>query len=153
MKYIIEKALSSDIPSLKAFQVAMALETEDLNLSPEVVGNGISHLFNHPDVGEYYVARYNGEVVACLLTLYEWSDWRNANVLWIHSVYVVPAHRKNGVFAMFYDFLRKKVEEAYPSLAGLRLYVDKTNTTARKVYEKVGMNSQHYEMFEWMVNY
>ena len=36
------------------------------------------------------------------------------------------------------------------ALGGLRLYVDKTNTNAQKVYEAIGMNGEHYSMFEWM---
>ena len=37
----------------------------------------------------------------------------------------------------------KKKDEMY-------LYVDKTNTSAQKVYEKLGMENHHYEMYEWM---
>jgi ribosomal protein S18 acetylase RimI-like enzyme len=36
------------------------------------------------------------------------------------------------------------------SIRGIRLYVDKTNTKAMKVYEKLGMNGEHYGLFEWM---
>ncbi len=33
---------------------------------------------------------------------------------------------------------------------GLRLYVETNNSTAQKTYEALGMNSQHYKMYEWM---
>jgi len=28
--------------------------------------------------------------------------------------------------------------------------VDKTNKNAQKTYENVGMNGEHYQLFEWM---
>jgi ribosomal protein S18 acetylase RimI-like enzyme len=34
--------------------------------------------------------------------------------------------------------------------AGLRLYVDLSNERARKVYQALGMNGEHYQVFEWM---
>jgi hypothetical protein len=35
-------------------------------------------------------------------------------------------------------------------LMGLRLYVDKHNKSAQEVYEKLGMNKDHYELYEWL---
>jgi len=37
-----------------------------------------------------------------------------------------------------------------PELMGLRLYVDKQNKLAQEVYEKLGMNKHHYELYEWL---
>jgi predicted GNAT family acetyltransferase len=37
-----------------------------------------------------------------------------------------------------------------PDLRGIRLYVDKTNAVAKAVYQKLGMNGEHYQMYEWM---
>ena len=34
--------------------------------------------------------------------------------------------------------------------AGLRLYVDKTNTSAQEVYTRLGMSKEHYELYEWL---
>ena len=36
------------------------------------------------------MAEADGAVVASALITYEWSDWRNGQVWWIQSVYVVP---------------------------------------------------------------
>ena len=41
-------------------------------------------------------------------------------------------------------------KEYATKLRGLRLYVDKTNTRAQKVYENLGMNGEHYHLYEWM---
>ena len=79
----------------------------------------------------------------------EWSDWRNGTVLWIHSLYVIPEARGQGVFKKLYSNLEKQVEQS-SELTGIRLYVDKQNRSAQKVYEKLGMNKHHYELYEWL---
>ena len=71
-----------------------------------------------------------------LMTVLEWSDWRNATVLWVHSVFVRPEARRRGVFRALYEHLRLVVEHS-PELAGLRLYVDRRNETAKRVYESL----------------
>lgn len=39
-----------------------------------------------------------GSPAAELLVTFEWSDWRNAQYWWIQSLYVVPEHRRKGIF-------------------------------------------------------
>jgi len=70
-------------------------------------------------------------------------------VLWIHSLYVIPEARGQGVFKKLYLNLEKQVEQS-TELAGIRLYVDKQNKSAQKIYEKLGMNKHHYELYEWL---
>lgn len=145
----VRPARRPDLPTLVQFQLRMAGETENLALDPEVVSRGVAAVFDDPSKGEYLVAERQGEVVACLLTLPEWSDWRAATVLWIHSVYVVEAARGQGVFKAMYARLRARVE-ASPQLCGLRLYVDKRNVAAAKVYDALGMSAEHYHLYEWL---
>jgi hypothetical protein len=59
--------------------------------------------------------------VGHLLITFEWSDWWNRMVWWIAS-----------------------------GSGGLRLYVDATNIRAQKVYAALGMNGDHYRVFEDM---
>jgi ribosomal protein S18 acetylase RimI-like enzyme len=61
----------------------------------------------------------------------------------------MPAARRRGVFRALYQHVRK-LGTGNPALLGLRLYVDKRNARAQKVYESLGMNGQHYQVFEWM---
>ncbi len=37
-----------------------------------------------------------------------------------------------------------------PSIRGIRLYVDNRNVAAQKVYARLGMQGEHYRVFEWM---
>lgn len=131
------------------FQVKMAKETENIDLDIDIVKNGVMSVFQDPQKGKYIVAENNGAVVASMLLTYEWSDWRNSVVLWIQSVFVLPEMRGKGVFKSLYSFV-KQIAEDDESVSGIRLYVDKTNTNAMRVYEAVGMDGEHYRVFEWM---
>lgn len=146
---IVREATSHDIPSLLDFQLKMALETENITLEISTLTLGVQRMFKDSTKGRYYVAEENSEVIGCLMTTYEWSDWRNSTVLWIQSVYVDKPHRGKGVYKELYNFIKQMVQED-PDIAGIRLYVDKTNLAAQDVYKKLGMNGEHYATFEWM---
>jgi GNAT superfamily N-acetyltransferase len=148
----IRNATKADKAAIAEFQVAMALETENLTLDKEVVILGVEAVFEDSSKGAYFVAESEGQVIGSLLTTYEWSDWRNGQVLWIQSVFVTKEFRGRGVFKMLYEFIKSKVQEEKNGYRGIRLYVDKTNKSAQRVYEKLGMENHHYETFEWMLN-
>jgi GNAT superfamily N-acetyltransferase len=145
---IIRQSNRVDLNSIVDFQLKMAKETEGLELNIERLSKGVAAVYDDPGKGTYYVAEIGEKVVASLLTTYEWSDWRNGMVLWIQSVYVLPDYRGKGVYKQMYQFLKEKVEND-SGLLGLRLYVEKNNTVAQCVYEKCGMDGEHYGMFEW----
>lgn len=127
----------------------MARETEGMELDLPTVTRGVEAVFDDPAKGQYWVAESDGRVVGSLLTTYEWSDWRNGTVIWIQSVYVLPEMRGSGVYRRLYEHLRERVA-ASPALMGIRLYVDRRNAAAQRVYERLGMSREHYETFEWM---
>jgi GNAT superfamily N-acetyltransferase len=144
----IRKAILTDAPSIVDFQIKMAWETERMGLDPETVTKGVEAVMGDPSRGQYYVAETSGRVVASLLITYEWSDWRNSNVWWFQSVYVIPEERRQGIFREMYIHIRALSEEQ--GVAGLRLYVETQNEKARKTYEALGMSSEHYSFYEWM---
>ncbi len=146
---LIRPGLLYDHEVIADFQVRMAKETENLDLDPNIVQKGVQAVFDDPAKGKYWVAEVNKTVAGSLLTIPEWSDWRNGTVLWIHSLYVLPEFRGQGVFKSLYAHLEEMVKSSN-DYRGLRLYVDKTNLKAKKVYEKIGMSSEHYELYEWL---
>lgn len=146
---LIRPATLSDLPTLVRFQLAMAEESEGLKLDPAVLEKGVRAVFEDPNRGVYSVAVVGGEVVACLLLQREWSDWRNRWVYWIHSLYVTPLHRAQGISRRFYEYLQIRVANEKDA-GGLRLYVDRKNTNAIQVYEKLGMSAEHYALYEWL---
>jgi len=145
----IRKAKPSDSERIVELQLRMAQETERLHLDRDVVSKGVQGIFQEPARGTYWVAEEKGRLLAVLLAIPEWSDWRNGTVLWIHSLYVIPQARNRGIFKKLYLNLKKQIQQS-PDLMGLRLYVDKRNKSAQKVYEKLGMNKEHYELYEWL---
>lgn len=145
---IVRNANPSDAPAIIDFQKRMAWETEKLALDPDTVTKGVNAVFEDNTKGQYYVAEAGGNVIASLLITFEWSDWRNCNVWWFQSVFVVPEFRRKGVFRKMYTHIRNLAGEQ--GIAGLRLYVETRNINARKTYEALGMTSEHYSLYEWM---
>ena len=143
------EAKSADAEAIVEFQIKMASETEEVDLDRETCRRGVNAVFEQPSLGGYFVAEKDGRIIGSTLITYEWSDWRNGLVWWIQSVYVVPEHRRQGVYAGLYQHVRELVE-ADPNLCGIRLYVDTRNVRAQEVYTRLGMNGDHYRVFEWM---
>ena len=146
----IRPGLFYDIDVLAQLQVQMAWETEEFKLDPPTVTLGVQAVIDDPSKGKYWIAEMDGKVAGCLLTVPEWSDWRNGTILWIHSVYVLPAYRGKGLYKALYEHVQNLVKTDGKTYKGIRLYVDKRNTTAQEVYNKLGMNGEHYQLFEWM---
>ena len=143
----VGKATSDDVDAIAQFNIAMAAETEDLVLDPSIVRAGGAGVFNDPDRGFYLVARSEGKLVGSLMITYEWSDWRNGNLWWIQSVYVVPSSRGQGIFRSLYEDVVSFAKEA-ENVRGIRLYVEKDNRNAQKVYQRLGMSETAYRVFE-----
>jgi GNAT superfamily N-acetyltransferase len=149
MEITVRPCRREDAAVLVDFQIRMARETEELALDRPTVERGVAAVLADPGKGEYLMAEGEGRPVGCLLVTREWSDWRNGTVLWIQSVFVPPEARGLGVYRSLYEHLRARVEAA-DDLKGIRLYVDRRNTAAQRVYERLGMTREHYELFEWM---
>jgi GNAT superfamily N-acetyltransferase len=143
----IRKALKEDIDALIGFNEAMALETEGKKLFTGTLRKGVEAVFDDPQKGFYLVAEDNGRVIGGLMVTYEWSDWRNAWFWWIQSVYVNPELRGKRVYSQLYDFVKREAAVA-GNVCGFRLYVEKENEHAQRVYKKVGMAETYYLMFE-----
>jgi GNAT superfamily N-acetyltransferase len=143
------RGVPEDAETIVAFQVAMARETEGVELDLETCRRGVRAVFERPELGRYFVAEQGGEVIASLMVTYEWSDWRDGVVWWVQSVYVSPLARRQGVYAGLYSHVKALVE-ADVGVRGIRLYVDRRNAAAQQVYARLGMDGEHYRVFEWM---
>lgn len=146
----IRDAKKSDINCIVEFQINMAEETENIILHEDVISPGVQAVFEDHHKGRYFIAEYEGDTAGSLLITYEWSDWRNGTVLWIQSVYVKNEYRGKGIFKALYKHIQQLLNDNPDLYKGVRLYVDKTNVTAQKVYNAVGMDGQHYQLFEAM---
>lgn len=145
----IRTARPEDAPAMVEFNQAMALETEGKRLDTAVLTNGVNAVFADSRKGFYVVAERDNRIIGGLMVTFEWSDWRNGWFWWIQSVYILPEERGKKIYRSLYDFVKEKARAA-GDVCGFRLYVEKENTAAQKVYEKCGMGETVYLMFEEM---
>lgn len=144
---VVRPAGVDDVPRLRDWARAMALETEHKQLDPATVEAGIRAVLDEPGRGAYLVAERHGEAAGTLMLTYEWSDWRNGDWWWIQSVYVAPEHRRQGVYAALYRHVHARAEMT-TRVCGLRLYVERDNAAAQRTYERLGMVDAGYRMYE-----
>lgn len=128
--------------------LAMALETEGLSLDPATLRRGVRRALSAPPDCHYRLAvlAEGGPPLGQLMVTREWSDWRDAWVWWIQSVYVWPAQRGRGVYRALYAAVLAEAQAA--GVPVVRLYVDTRNTSAQATYAALGMDGGHYQVFE-----
>ena len=142
----IREAHTDDLSILVENNLALAKETESLNLDKDVLRKGIEQALSGEEC-HYFVAVISGKVVGQTMITYEWSDWRNGVIWWIQSVYVFPEYRKQGVFRTLFKHI-ENLARADPQVKALRLYVMQNNNTGQRTYYNLGMNDSGYIVFE-----
>lgn len=145
---IVRNATIMDLEKIVEFNLKLAMETESKELNSDLVTKGVSKVLKGEVDGEYFVCEVNGEIAGQMMILYEWSDWRNGEFIWIQSVYIQHKYRKIGVFKKLYNHV-KSYCESDENFVGLRLYVDRENLKAKNAYNMVGMNESNYDLFEY----
>jgi GNAT superfamily N-acetyltransferase len=142
----VRAAGEGDVKTIVAFNRMMALETEALELDVDVLTAGVRAAVGDRHKALYFVAEADGRVLGQLMVTREWSDWRNADIWWIQSVYVAPEARRRGVFGALLRHVEQLAHDA--GVAALRLYVERDNDAALQAYERLGMHRSHYAMME-----
>ncbi len=142
----IRSATLNDAQLIAQFNQKMALETENKVLPDELIIPGVEAVLKDPVKGQYFVAEVDGVMRGQLMITYEWSDWRNNTIWWIQSVYVEEAFRGQGLYKALYEAVKEAAKKA--NIQTIRLYVERENSTAQKVYEKLGMEETVYAMYE-----
>ena len=145
-KLIIREAGIDDIPILTQNNLALAKETEDLQLDNDVLRQGIEQALTRKEC-HYFVAEQQTQVVGQTMITYEWSDWRNGIIWWIQSVYVSPLFRKQGVFRNLFNHI-ERLAHSNPQVKALRLYVMHNNNAGQNTYQNLGMTDSGYIVYE-----
>jgi ribosomal protein S18 acetylase RimI-like enzyme len=147
----IRAGRADDADVIAEFNARLARETESLELDRVTVLAGVRAALADASKGRYFVATDGtGRVVGQLMLTREWSDWRNADIWWIMSVYVDAEFRGLGVFKSLYRHVEALAREE--GAAALRLYVEKENAAAQRTYAKLGMSKTHYLLMEATLN-
>ena len=144
----IRKALNKDIDVIARYNYNLAYETENKILDMNILTRGVEAIIKDENKGIYHVCEINGEVVGQIMYTFEWSDWRNGTFLWIQSFYVNKEFRGMGVFKALYKFIRD-IADNDNNICGIRLYVEKENTIAKKTYKNIGMKECNYYIYEY----
>jgi len=143
----VRDAHLGDAAAIAAFNVAMARESEALELAVATVRAGVAAVFADPARGFYLVAERGQEIAGALMVTPEWSDWRNACFWWIQSVYVIPRARRLGAYRALHAEVRRRARTA-GGVCGVRLYVATDNATAKRTYAALGMRERTYAIYE-----
>jgi len=150
-EFIVRAGIADDWQTIVDFNCRLADETESTTLAPEVIEPGVKRLLADPRKGRYFLACRDEQIVGQLMHTYEWSDWRNGDIWWLQSVYVLPEFRRQGVFRLLYDALQAEAE-VDADVVGLRLYVERDNGRAHETYENLGMNRPGYFVMQRMMS-
>lgn len=150
MSLSIRDAVRDDLSFIFHGNREMALETEGKELDPATLQRGVERALLDPQRGWYLVAEVDGRQAGSLFVTFEWSDWRDGFFWWIQSVFVLPRFRGQGVYsALHQEVARRAAEDG--SVCGVRLYVDRGNDRARRLYEKLGMTASNYDLMEQLL--
>lgn len=148
MDISIRQAVAGDRDRIVLFNLAMARETEGRELDRRTLTAGVEAILGNPSLGRYFVAEVEGEVAGQVMVTTEWSDWRNAHVWWLQSVYVSKRRRRLGIYRLLHRHVRECAMAE--KVIGLRLYVDRDNAEAQTTYRTLGMEESGYLMYEEM---
>ena len=143
---VVTAAVAEHAEDIARFQVEMAMESEGLALDSQCVRRGVEAVFADETKGRYVVALDEGQVVGSLMITREWSDWNCGWYWWIQSVYVSPSYRGRGIYRAMYRYVLSQAQSE--DIAQVRLYVDRENTSAQAVYQRLGMAECHYLLYE-----
>ena len=143
----IREGSISDTPTIAKFQQQMALETESKIFKESTIRQGVESVLKCPNKGFYIIAETDSQVIGSLLVTFEWSDWRNGWFFWIQSVFVDAKYRRQGVYRVMHSEVIRRTKES-GNCCGIRLYVEKDNRNAQKVYKTLGMHETDYYLYE-----
>ncbi|HEX7376147.1 MAG TPA: GNAT family N-acetyltransferase [Pirellulales bacterium] len=143
----VRDASREDAATLVDFNIRLAHESENKRLDRETVVRGVGLALAKPELCRYFVADIGNQVVGQTMVTFEWSDWRAGVFWWIQSVYVVPEHRRAGVFRSLFMHVHQ-LAQSDPDACGLRLYVEKQNAVAQDVYQRLGMSPSGHWLLE-----
>jgi GNAT superfamily N-acetyltransferase len=147
MSLVIRGATPADMAIVCEYNRLLAWESEAKALDPAVLQRGVSALLLDPAKGSYFLAEQGGRIIGQLAVTYEWSDWRAGWFWWVQSVYVIAAARRQGIFRQLLEHVQAEARRS-PDVIGIRLYVERENTTAQSTYARLGLAPTSYVVME-----
>ncbi|HEX5314558.1 MAG TPA: GNAT family N-acetyltransferase [Gammaproteobacteria bacterium] len=143
-KWKIRDAIPEDAATVTAFNLACAEESEGMKLDTGRLRAGVEAVLADAGRGRYFLAEDERGVAGQVMITFEWSDWRNAWVWWLQSVYVRPDVRRAGVFSALMQHVETEARRAAIPL--VRLYVEHDNEVAERTYRANGFEAAPYRL-------
>jgi GNAT superfamily N-acetyltransferase len=143
----VRSAVPSDLPTIVDFNVRLAWETEHKRLDGPTIERGVRRALSEPALCRYFVAERAGDIVGQAMITIELTDWRDGVLWWLQSVYVAELHRGAGVFRAIFRHIQS-LAKSDADVRGLRLYVERENERAQRVYEQLGMQPSGHLVYE-----
>ncbi|MGC9308760.1 MAG: GNAT family N-acetyltransferase [Thermoplasmatota archaeon] len=147
----IVRATMNDAEAIARNNLDLRLETEKVRMDADLVVQGVRSLIAHSDWGFYLLAKEKRQVVGQVMVTYEWSDWRNQSIWWLHRIYVNKKWRRRGVFKQLFQRLKREAERN--NVYALRVYLHEDNSEAGAVYSHVGMERSPFLIFSLLVDH
>jgi GNAT superfamily N-acetyltransferase len=147
MNATVRPAALADLATIADFNCRLAWETEHKRLEPQTIERGVRRALATPALCRYFIAEHEGAIVGQAMITLELTDWRDGVLWWLQSVYVAEPWRGQGVFKALFQHIQS-LAEADPDVRGLRLYVERDNERAQRVYEQLGMRPSGHLVFE-----
>ncbi len=146
----IRNARPSDAELIVQFNRRLAIDSEDNIPDLATLRRGVARALVRPEFCRYFLAEEGDNLIGQVMITYEWSDWRDGILWWLQSVYVVPDHRRRGVFSSLHEHIRA-LAVVDPDVRGLCLYALASNARALATYENCGMRQNGYVVLEDML--
>jgi GNAT superfamily N-acetyltransferase len=143
----IRPATLADLPVIVDFNSRLAWETEHKRLDADRITRGVRRALTQPEMCRYFVAESAGQIVGQAMVTFELTDWRDGVLWWFQSVYVARSHRGRGVFRSLFDYILS-LAQADSDVRGVRLYVERENERAQRVYEQLGLQPSGHVVYE-----
>jgi len=143
---IIEKGRMEHATNIAEHNILLAKETEELILDYNTALAGSTYLLTHPQYGFYLIAKHDNCIIGQAMITFEWSDWRNKMIYWIHRVYVIPEWRTKGILKKIITYLFNHIDEN--TLFQIRIYVHNENTKAFEAYKKIGFTETPFTIMQ-----
>ena len=148
---LIRVADIKDADRIARNSILLAREIEQMRLKYQNVLIGTETLIRNKEKGFYLVIEENNEIIGQVMITFEWSDWRNMAIWWIHRVYVQESWRGKGVFKKLFEEVKKMALKN--NVFAIRLYVYRENKDAITTYENIGMEKPPFSIYQQILSH
>ncbi len=133
-----ERDRSSVLDMMTSFYASPAI----LHKAPkETLERCLDDALNASPYIEGYVFDEDGEVAGYSLVAKSYSTEFGGMCVWIEDLYVLPEFRGKSFASKFFEYLEKRYEK---DAVRMRLEVEPSNESARRLYRKCGYNELPY---------